>query len=200
MAIVVELFLVRAVDDCLVIPAAACLYRTERSSRIARQALQRRAKCGFWRSGLCPAMASLLLATLKSTTNQSKASPTRNMRLNLSEPHFIMADIELARRVFKDSKSIHSWKLAPEVGLEPTTTRLTAACSTIELLWNPEGPEIYKSTILPSNRFSAYTHQNHLQALLLLTLLAIKGAPRCLNKPYDRFSTFVTRLSMTIIN
>src|ERR1043166_1984357 len=28
-------------------------------------------------------------------------------------------------------------KLAPEVGLEPTTTRLTAACSTIELLWNP---------------------------------------------------------------
>jgi hypothetical protein len=27
--------------------------------------------------------------------------------------------------------------MAPEVGLEPTTTRLTAACSTIELLWNP---------------------------------------------------------------
>lgn len=26
--------------------------------------------------------------------------------------------------------------MAPEVGLEPTTTRLTAACSTIELLWN----------------------------------------------------------------
>lgn len=26
-------------------------------------------------------------------------------------------------------------KVAPEVGLEPTTTRLTAACSTIELLW-----------------------------------------------------------------
>jgi hypothetical protein len=28
-------------------------------------------------------------------------------------------------------------KVAPEVGLEPTTTRLTAACSTIELLWIP---------------------------------------------------------------
>lgn len=27
-------------------------------------------------------------------------------------------------------------EMAPEVGLEPTTTRLTAACSTIELLWN----------------------------------------------------------------
>ncbi len=26
--------------------------------------------------------------------------------------------------------------MAPKVGLEPTTTRLTAACSTIELLWN----------------------------------------------------------------
>src|SRR5271155_2628515 len=30
-------------------------------------------------------------------------------------------------------------KLAPKVGLEPTTTRLTAACSTIELLWMPHG-------------------------------------------------------------
>jgi hypothetical protein len=30
-------------------------------------------------------------------------------------------------------------KMAPEVGLEPTTDRLTADCSTIELLWNPEG-------------------------------------------------------------
>ena len=34
--------------------------------------------------------------------------------------------------------------LAPEVGLEPTTTRLTAACSTIELLWNANGRVIYK--------------------------------------------------------
>ena len=28
--------------------------------------------------------------------------------------------------------------MAPEEGLEPSTTRLTAACSTIELLWNPK--------------------------------------------------------------
>src|SRR5208283_4719102 len=35
-------------------------------------------------------------------------------------------------------------KLAPEVGLEPTTTRLTAACSTIELLWNANGHIIYE--------------------------------------------------------
>src|SRR5271156_4973041 len=30
-------------------------------------------------------------------------------------------------------------EMAPKVGLEPTTTRLTAACSTIELLWMPHG-------------------------------------------------------------
>ena len=30
----------------------------------------------------------------------------------------------------------YSRKMAPEVGLEPTTHRLTADCSTIELLWN----------------------------------------------------------------
>ena len=35
-------------------------------------------------------------------------------------------------------------ELAPKVGLEPTTTRLTAACSTIELLWMPQGTLIYK--------------------------------------------------------
>ena len=29
--------------------------------------------------------------------------------------------------------------MAPEVGLEPTTSRLTAARSTIELLWIPKG-------------------------------------------------------------
>lgn len=28
--------------------------------------------------------------------------------------------------------------MAPEEGLEPSTPRLTAACSTIELLWNPK--------------------------------------------------------------
>ena len=68
-------------------------------------------------------------------------------------------------------------KMAPEVGLEPTTPRLTAACSTIELLWNaklfellsgapgtgslptsycdPNGRAIYKSVPAPSNGFSS---------------------------------------------
>ena len=75
-------------------------------------------------------------------------------------------------------------RLAPEVGLEPTTPRLTAACSTIELLWNPyrliptrpdpaieplsnpNGPPIYKSLsarsidVLPSAIRS--NHRTHL--------------------------------------
>ena len=45
-------------------------------------------------------------------------------------------------------------QLAPEVGLEPTTPRLTAACSTIELLWNPSGRAIYKPPSVASNGFS----------------------------------------------
>jgi hypothetical protein len=36
------------------------------------------------------------------------------------------------------------WAMAPEVGLEPTTHRLTADCSTIELLWNSNGRALYK--------------------------------------------------------
>ena len=42
-------------------------------------------------------------------------------------------------------------KVAPEIGLEPITRRLTAGCSTIELLWNPEERRIYKSNSLASN-------------------------------------------------
>ena len=35
-------------------------------------------------------------------------------------------------------------EVAPERGLEPLTRRLTAGCSTIELLWNPNGRAIYR--------------------------------------------------------
>ncbi len=44
----------------------------------------------------------------------------------------------------KKSLKAMAFKMAPEEGLEPTTTRLTAACSTIELLWNSESREIYR--------------------------------------------------------
>lgn len=36
-------------------------------------------------------------------------------------------------------------RMAPEVGLEPTTDRLTADCSTIELLWKPAPGRASKS-------------------------------------------------------
>jgi hypothetical protein len=50
------------------------------------------------------------------------------------------------------SSGFEEKKMAPETGLEPVTRRLTAGCSTIELLWNPEGGAIYESTSPPSNR------------------------------------------------
>src|SRR6266540_866828 len=40
--------------------------------------------------------------------------------------------------------------MAPEEGLEPSTPRLTAACSTIELLWNSEERVKYKPPPDPS--------------------------------------------------
>jgi hypothetical protein len=45
-------------------------------------------------------------------------------------------------------------KLAPEVGLEPTTHRLTADCSTIELLWNPKRTRNLQTTAPPVNLIS----------------------------------------------
>src|SRR5882724_7109173 len=45
------------------------------------------------------------------------------------------------------------FELAPEVGLEPTTTRLTAACSTIELLWNPKRRVIYWASLIRQRIF-----------------------------------------------
>ena len=45
-------------------------------------------------------------------------------------------------------------KLAPKVGLEPTTRRLTADCSTIELLWNSRNGKLQMPAPIV-NRFSA---------------------------------------------
>ena len=53
-------------------------------------------------------------------------------------------------------------KLAPEAGLEPATTRLTAACSTIELLWIANGRAIYRPPCAASNGFSRAQQINHL--------------------------------------
>jgi hypothetical protein len=44
-------------------------------------------------------------------------------------------------------------EVAPKVGLEPTTDRLTADCSTIELLWIPKERAIYKASARASTDF-----------------------------------------------
>jgi hypothetical protein len=46
--------------------------------------------------------------------------------------------------------------MAPEEGLEPSTPRLTAACSTIELLWNSEERVKYKPPPDPSTDFPGF--------------------------------------------
>ena len=51
------------------------------------------------------------------------------------EDSWVMAAIE--RKQNRQGKFGFETKLAPETGLEPVTRRLTAGCSTIELLWNP---------------------------------------------------------------
>ena len=50
-----------------------------------------------------------------------------------------MADVELPFWILQNISPVHikETELAPERGLEPLTRRLTAGCSTIELLWNP---------------------------------------------------------------
>src|SRR5579859_5345355 len=56
--------------------------------------------------------------------------------------------------------------MARDVQLEPTTSRLTAARSTIELLWNPNGPAIYRRGTTGSNRFSeSVRRQSHSQRI-----------------------------------
>jgi hypothetical protein len=47
-------------------------------------------------------------------------------------------DVEAARDFGVCRPRTSQGKLAPEAGLEPATRRLTAGCSTIELLWNPK--------------------------------------------------------------
>src|SRR5450755_1677948 len=48
------------------------------------------------------------------------------------------------------------WDLAPQVGFEPTTLRLTAECSTIELLRSKAGALLYYYSKTPA-RLSIYT-------------------------------------------
>src|SRR5690242_10795475 len=53
-------------------------------------------------------------------------------------------------------------KLAPQVGLEPTTLRLTAECSTIELLRSKAGVSFYFGRGPCECQTARLTHSNHL--------------------------------------
>ena len=69
-----------------------------------------------------------------------------------------MHQLELTGRILDDVGPIHlaccsTIKLAPETGLEPVTRRLTAGCSTIELLWMPEEAKSTGPAAFPSNGF-----------------------------------------------
>ena len=62
--------------------------------------------------------------------------------LNSARKIVRLADVQFAVRIAQNVDmprgrgSVHDRDLAPEVGFEPTTNRLTADRSTTELLWN----------------------------------------------------------------
>src|SRR5260370_13437223 len=81
--------------------------------------------------------------------------------------------------------------MAPEVGLEPTTHRLTADCSTIELLWIPKGCVIYAAALPPSNRFFP---------AVALAPRTVERAARGLDNSLDRRPTPQAWLAPAVVN
>jgi hypothetical protein len=72
--------------------------------------------------------------------------------------------------------------MAPEEGLEPSTSRLTAACSTIELLWNAKGHGIYQPDF-PRQEFASIRDERpdlfaHHDAAEIVWLVEIKNDDR----------------------
>src|SRR6266851_654950 len=81
--------------------------------------------------------------------------------------------------------------MAPEVGLEPTTHRLTADCSTIELLWNPKRGVIYAAPPPASNRFCP---------AVTLAPRTVERAARGLDDSLNRRPAPQARLAPAVIN
>src|SRR6185437_5326765 len=82
--------------------------------------------------------------------------------------------------------------MAPEVGLEPTTHRLTADCSTIELLWIPNGRSIYKPLLAPSTV--------DFRDSVPLAARTIERAPRSLDDAFDGRLTDPAGTTLPVIN
>ena len=89
------------------------------------------------------------------------------LQLNLSDVPILVTEppavqiaglpnVKFAFGILEDVNPVHGSEigLAPEAGLEPATHRLTADCSTIELLWNVNDRILYKSASIPSNGFT----------------------------------------------
>ena len=75
--------------------------------------------------------------------------------------------------------------MAPERGLEPLTRRLTAGCSTIELLWNPNERAIYnacrntvKRNLIGNSTIQRPTRIWHLPTALRRLVFAAPRAPK----------------------
>lgn len=94
---------------------------------------------------------SFFVLILYSTHYANIHPPTRNSQQSKSACGH---SIGMGERHWRLERRDGGRGMAPEVGLEPTTTRLTAACSTIELLWIPNGRAIYKHHVVPSNAFT----------------------------------------------
>ena len=62
---------------------------------------------------------------------------TRTLPLRYTEKYNTIRFFSIKSEIFEFAESI--LKLAPQVGIEPTTNKLTACCTTAVLLWNISG-------------------------------------------------------------
>ena len=67
------------------------------------------------------------------------------------------------------------FEVAPERGLEPLTRRLTAGCSTIELLWKQNGSEKLQIDLRTVNEFPATNRRRAHPANLVVLIREARG-------------------------
>ena len=91
-------------------------------------------------------------------------------------------------------------RLAPEAGLEPATRRLTAGCSTIELLWNPNQAAMYRPVLFASKGFCYAIWRAAASALPTLAPWAIIRAAGRLHATLYPPATSAARLPQPPVN
>src|SRR5712672_140165 len=94
----------------------------------------------FWRvprgGRKAPDSGQATVAPPTATTGPPRARISHTNAPNAKTPARSLSGAPISTAIPKSSRFSH---LAPEVGLEPTTLRLTAGCSAIELLRNCDG-------------------------------------------------------------